>query len=188
MSEQPDSLRAADVDREFVAERLRKALDEGRLDLSEYDDRLREAYAARTYGDLKALLADLPETVPPARSQVVPAGTTAPVPVGGPVEAPRGHTRRWIAAQWSSWLTVAVILTAIWALSDGPHHDYWPKWPLGIWGAILLASTIGGLARGEPRRQLEREAHRRAEREARRREEREERERRRAEGPDDRDD
>ena len=187
MSEQPDSLRAADVDREFVAERLRKALDEGRLDLSEYDDRLREAYAARTYGDLKALLADLPEVTPPGRGQVVPAGMTAPVPVGGPVDVPRGHTRRWIAAQWSSWLSVAVILTTIWLLS-GAHGDFWPAWPLGIWGAVMLASTIGGLARGEPRRQIEREARRRAEREERRREEREERDRRRTQGPNDRDD
>ena len=54
-------LRAADVDREFVAEQLRNALNEGRLTLTEYDDRLQEAYAARTYGDLKGLLSDLPD-------------------------------------------------------------------------------------------------------------------------------
>lgn len=184
VSEQPDSLRAADVDREFVAERLRKALDEGRLDLSEYDDRLKEAYAARTYGDLKALLADLPEVAPPGRSQVVPAGMTSPVPAGGPVQVPSGHTRRWIAKQWSSWLTVAVILTTIWLLS-GAHGDFWPAWPLGIWGAVMLASTIGGLASGEPRRQLDRDARRRAEREERRREERDERDRGRGQQPDD---
>ena len=53
-------MRAADADRERVAERLRAALEEGRLDLHEYDERLQGAYAAKTYGDLDALLTDLP--------------------------------------------------------------------------------------------------------------------------------
>ena len=60
----PGDLRAGDADRERVAERLRTALDEGRLNLYEYDDRLREAYAAKTYGELDALLADLPGVTP----------------------------------------------------------------------------------------------------------------------------
>ena len=47
------------------AERLRAALDEGRLDLHEYDERLQRTYAAKTYGDLDGLLDDLPATVPP---------------------------------------------------------------------------------------------------------------------------
>ena len=39
---------------------LRVALDEGRLDLHGYDERLQRAYAAKTYGELQALLSDLP--------------------------------------------------------------------------------------------------------------------------------
>jgi Domain of unknown function (DUF1707)/Domain of unknown function (DUF4190) len=54
-------LRAADTDREHVAEQLRSAHAEGRLDLSEYDERIQQAWAARTYGELKALTADLPQ-------------------------------------------------------------------------------------------------------------------------------
>jgi hypothetical protein len=45
---EPGELRAGDADRERVAERLRLALDEGRLNLHEYDERLQEAYAAKT--------------------------------------------------------------------------------------------------------------------------------------------
>ncbi|HKN99947.1 MAG TPA: DUF1707 domain-containing protein, partial [Pseudonocardiaceae bacterium] len=55
-----DLIRASDADRTVVADRLRAALDEGRLTLSEYDERLRLAYAAVTYGDLAPLTADLP--------------------------------------------------------------------------------------------------------------------------------
>ena len=58
--EPTDAARAADADREAVAERLRVAAGEGRLDLEELDDRLGRAYGARTYGQLRALVADLP--------------------------------------------------------------------------------------------------------------------------------
>lgn len=53
-------LRVADTDRQAVADRLGTALREGRLDLAEYDERLRRAYAARTYHELDDLLTDLP--------------------------------------------------------------------------------------------------------------------------------
>ena len=59
MAERREELRAADSDRQFVAERLQAALNEGRLTLSEYDERLEQTYAARTYGDLDRLLDDL---------------------------------------------------------------------------------------------------------------------------------
>lgn len=67
--------RAADSDRAAVAERLRAAVTEGRLDLDEYDQRVRQAYATTSYADLARLTADLP---PPARPGVPPA---APAPV-----------------------------------------------------------------------------------------------------------
>ncbi len=53
-------LRASDLDREQVAERLRHAAAEGRLDADEFEERLGEAFSARTYGQLDALVADLP--------------------------------------------------------------------------------------------------------------------------------
>ncbi|MFG2844513.1 DUF1707 domain-containing protein [Kitasatospora sp. NPDC048296] len=51
--------RAGDADREAVAERLRIAAGEGRIDLGELTERLDRAYAARTYRELDALVADL---------------------------------------------------------------------------------------------------------------------------------
>jgi hypothetical protein len=58
------AMRAADADREAVAERLRIAASEGRLELWELDDRLGRAYCAKTYGDLETLVADLPAQPP----------------------------------------------------------------------------------------------------------------------------
>ena len=53
-------LRASDSDREHIAEHLRKATAEGRLLAEELEDRLGAAFRARTYGELDALVADLP--------------------------------------------------------------------------------------------------------------------------------
>jgi hypothetical protein len=52
--------RAADTDRDAVAERLRVAAREGRIELWELEERLVQAYDAKTYGELATLLADLP--------------------------------------------------------------------------------------------------------------------------------
>ncbi len=56
----PSSLRASDADREAVAEQLRHAAAEGRLEPDELEERLHTALRARTYGDLRRLLSDLP--------------------------------------------------------------------------------------------------------------------------------
>lgn len=178
MSE-PDSLRAADVDREFVAQRLRDALNEGRLTLTEYDDRIRDAYSARTYGELKTLLNDLPQAASADRSTLVPASSSTLAQTPAPV-IPRNHTRTWLAGMWSSWLSVSLICVVVW-IASGADRSFWPIWVIGPWGAVLLASTITGLARGEPRRQAEREVRRRAERDARRAERQAERDAERGE-------
>lgn len=63
----PD-LRASDADRERVAEILRDALAEGRLDMEEFEERLDATYKARTYGELTPITRDLP-----GRGAAVPA-------------------------------------------------------------------------------------------------------------------
>jgi hypothetical protein len=69
------ALRASDADREAVAERLRVAAIEGRLDADELEQRLHVALRARTYGQLQPLLADLPG--PPGQGVALRAGTVA---------------------------------------------------------------------------------------------------------------
>jgi len=57
---QRNGLRASDADREHVAEKLRRATAEGRLLAEELEQRLGEAFRARTYGELDEIVADLP--------------------------------------------------------------------------------------------------------------------------------
>jgi len=54
------ALRASDADRESVATRLRDAAADGRLLASELEERLERLFGSRTYGELDALVADLP--------------------------------------------------------------------------------------------------------------------------------
>jgi hypothetical protein len=56
----PAQLRISDEDRHQVAEVLRRAAGEGRLDLDELDQRLEAAYQAKTYGELVPITVDLP--------------------------------------------------------------------------------------------------------------------------------
>jgi hypothetical protein len=67
----PDQLRASYEDRDRVVELLRVAAGDGRLTAEELDERLEVALTARTYGELTALVKDLP-----TRGQAV----GAPVP------------------------------------------------------------------------------------------------------------
>jgi hypothetical protein len=60
------ALRASDRERDAVVQRVQQAFAEGRLDDTEFDERMRAALTARTHADLDALLADLPaETAAP---------------------------------------------------------------------------------------------------------------------------
>lgn len=53
-------IRASDAERDEVTGRLAEALVEGRLNRLEFDERMEEAVAARTRGQLAALTEDLP--------------------------------------------------------------------------------------------------------------------------------
>nr|WP_308439048.1 DUF1707 domain-containing protein [Streptomyces longispororuber] len=64
----PSDLRASDADRERVAEVLRQAVAEGRLDMEEFNERVDAVYRSRTYGELEPLTRDLPTATAPAVS------------------------------------------------------------------------------------------------------------------------
>jgi hypothetical protein len=53
-------VRAGDDDRERTVRQLQRGLSAGRLDVAEFDERVRAAYTARTLGELSDLTADLP--------------------------------------------------------------------------------------------------------------------------------
>ncbi|WP_028804771.1 DUF1707 SHOCT-like domain-containing protein [Streptomyces sp. 142MFCol3.1] len=76
MTDDVPELRASDADRERVAEQLRDALAEGRLDMEEFEERLEATYQARTYGELAPITRDLPGAAAAASVSMVkePAG------------------------------------------------------------------------------------------------------------------
>jgi hypothetical protein len=59
-----DRMRVSDADRERVTTRLREHFADGRLTSEELDERVTSALNAKTFGDLRAVMADLPEPEP----------------------------------------------------------------------------------------------------------------------------
>jgi hypothetical protein len=83
----PSRLRISDDDRHQVAEVLREAAGDGRIDLDELDERLEATYAARTYADLVPITLDLPtQSLTPLGTQPAPVEHSSEVVAGGPAE------------------------------------------------------------------------------------------------------
>lgn len=130
-----DRMRAADTDRERVAEQLRSAHAEGRLDLAEYDERVQQAWMARTYGELESLTSDLPGRHPPRQIQP---------DVQGP-HGQCGHpgVGRSTATAWAGASLINLMIWAVVCLSTMSWIYPWWIWVAGPWGAVLVARWMG---------------------------------------------
>jgi len=136
-------LRAADADRAAVADALGTHMAAGRLTIDEFDDRLARAYAAKTYGELDELTADLPPlrqsraAVPTPRPETRPStGGASPDPWAGGWDS--SHS-------WRAWLTTTLIVLTVWGVTSLANWQlvyFWPVWVFGPWGAVLLAQTL----------------------------------------------
>lgn len=95
-------IRASDADRDRIADILREALAEGRIDPEEHAERIDAAYRARTRGELRPLVRDLPDSDRPlagpaagpgrqlpARSRATAAAETLAAVFGGAVRKGR---------------------------------------------------------------------------------------------------
>lgn len=134
--ERRPEMRAADSDRDQIAERLADALAEGRLDMGEYDARLAQAMGAKTLGELERIVDDLPLS----RSQVEQEQKAAE-------ERRRDAARKAMLDRWRGWIGIAVLLNVIWlftVISSGHFNFYWPAIPLGIMAAVNFAHGISG--------------------------------------------
>ncbi|MGH3665746.1 MAG: DUF1707 SHOCT-like domain-containing protein [Egibacteraceae bacterium] len=110
-------VRASDADRERVVALLRRHAADGRLTLDELGDRIGEAYAARTTGDLVPVLRELPAPMPePPRATVA---------------RPR---RTWHPATPLALVVAVVVLTG-WAVTAA----VWFPWPLLFLGCAFKA-------------------------------------------------
>lgn len=70
----PPGIRISDADRERAAARLNQALAEGRITVSELEERLTAVYAAKYEADLRPPLADLPGGEPAPTLPSTPSG------------------------------------------------------------------------------------------------------------------
>jgi Flp pilus assembly protein TadB len=74
------NLRASDTEREAIAARLRAHHTDGRLDTGELQERIDRCYQAKTRGELRDLLADLPGEEPEPKPERSPR-IRAPLPL-----------------------------------------------------------------------------------------------------------
>lgn len=122
----PNRLRTSDAEREQVATILRAAMTEGRLTLSEGEERLGAAYAATYRDDLVPLTADLPDRGRRALAETPEAVTEAR-------RAVRGHAGFVVA--------VSSVLIGLWLLSGA--HFFWPLIPMIFLFAGLKRHAVG---------------------------------------------
>jgi hypothetical protein len=78
----PSRMRISDADRHRVAEVLREAAGEGRLELDELDERLELTFTAKAYADLIPIIADL-HAVSHAQAAASPVPLAGGVPASG---------------------------------------------------------------------------------------------------------
>jgi len=111
-------VRASDADREACTRALRDHYAAGRLDHEELEERLALATRARTTGELRALLRDLPK----------PRGQ------GGPL------SRAAVRADAAAFVAVNGGLAGIWAATG--EGSYWPGGVLAPWAAFLAGHVM----------------------------------------------
>jgi hypothetical protein len=132
-------MRASDDDRQQVVDRLRAAVEDGRLKMEEFTERMGLAYQALTYGDLAKLVADLPPASPqPAPAPAAPPAAAAKRTAFADLPAP-------LKVLWTIWLAAVSINVVVWVLVVGTsgHFIYpWPLWVAGPYGAALLAISV----------------------------------------------
>jgi hypothetical protein len=127
-------IRVSDAEREAMASELREHYAAGRLTREELDERIDQAFAARTDGDLAALMHDLPRLRPADPSAAVSQPTTGAGWDAGGEGAPGAG--RVIGAVLSTMvgLCVVAIFATMAAFSLGSAGGK----PFGI--ALLLAA------------------------------------------------
>lgn len=95
-------LRASDADREQVIEVLKAAFVHGRVTKDEFDARVGQAFASRTYAELAAVTAD------------IPAGQIADQPPSKPVRPPMSH-----AAKAHRCVVIALVMMTVARFAPG---------------------------------------------------------------------
>jgi hypothetical protein len=121
---QPD-VRVSDAERSEVADRLAEHYGDGRLDQSEFNERVDQAMRAKTRSDLAGLFDDLPDTeapgvvVRPRRSHGRHPLLLVALIIMIAIAA--GRTVAWLDF-WRTALTVGLVLLVLYVVRGRDHH------------------------------------------------------------------
>jgi Domain of unknown function (DUF1707) len=111
-------VRASDADRERTVALLREHHAVGRLTAEEFSDRVDKAFAARTLGDLEALLADLPaiDLYQLPSAGIRPSQPGGPRRRGGPGLGRRSDQPFFPdrTSSWVTWMGASSVLLLVW--------------------------------------------------------------------------
>jgi hypothetical protein len=120
MNDIDKTVRASDAERERIAKLVSEAAGEGRLSITEADERLEQIYTTKFRHELAAFVSDLPAEVKPN----APARGLDRFPIRLRVHA-------------AVAVVVSVMLILRWVAMDVPF--FWPAGPMFLlWGSFLL--------------------------------------------------
>ena len=135
----PEDLRVSDAERSAVQQRLHRAHDAGQIQLEEFDQRVRSAWAARTRGELERVTADLPDLPDPSGRRPVFSATAG------------GTAMRVLTIVWASIATLNLVIWGIVVVTTGEFVHPWWLWVAAPPGAVLGVLYAAGIGRPDGR-------------------------------------
>ena len=123
-----ERIRASDADRDHITVRLREHFAAGRLTSDEMDERISAALKAKTHGELRQLMTDLPEPAPAA-----PRAAQRPYPAGPP----------WVVRRRGPRLLPVLLLVLLASLIPGGHWLFFGV--LQVFLVFWLLACLGGI-------------------------------------------
>jgi hypothetical protein len=130
-------MRASDQDRAIVQQALTEAYADGRLDRDELDERIEQATASRTLGELSPIVADLVSPTAPATTGSSLAAATAADLHQRAVEKYATERREAVFG----FLFATIVCTVIWLLTTGIDSFPWPAF-VALGTGINVAKTV----------------------------------------------
>jgi Domain of unknown function (DUF1707) len=148
------SIRASDADRDRIVTALRENLAAGRLTIGEFDERLDQALAAKTLGELEGLMAGLPGTDVSQRA--------GPSLDRGEGDRPsrRGRFQPARRTAWGVVFMLGVLVVVIWLFS-GAHAGLSFLWVVAALAVLVIARRVTGGRARSGRRSARPRQHRR---------------------------
>jgi len=146
----PVQPRIGDAEREQAIGYLQEHMAQGRLDRTEFDERLTRAFAARTAADLQPLFQDLPDPRPgTGLAPVGPPPWPAAVPTGAhavhaPSAEPREHMPRGVT------IALAAVWPAAILLSVATSFRFWWIWVVAAMVTYFLRQAYAPKSPDDP--------------------------------------